>query len=203
MSTLINEQVFEKIRKEAKARYMADEQKMHGNKTNYAWAHVERVYNLCVKIGRAENTDLDVLKAAALLHDIGKFRASPSEHGVRAQIAKRVLRKAGFPKEKIEAVIHAIEGHAPLRKTRKTREAEILLDADILEKFGAVGVATVFLRCALSGDKIENSIKKHREWFERMKSYVKSETAKKIFEERYRFTKHFFERFEREAKAEL
>jgi uncharacterized protein len=189
---------------EAKARYMIDERKIGGKKTDYAWAHVNRVYNMCVKIGQAEKADLDVLKAAALLHDIGKFRAGPNGHGIKgAKIARRILKKVGFPNGKIEAVIHAIEGHVPLREKRKTREAEILLDADILEKFGAVGVAAVFLRCALVGDKIEDSLKKHWEWFERMKDYVQSETAKKIFDERYRFTKLFFERFEKEARAEL
>jgi len=204
MSTLLDEHTFERIRIEAKDRYMADEQKINGKKTDYAWTHVERVYNLCVKIGQAEKADLDVLKAAALLHDIGKFRASPSGHGIEgAKIARRILKKVGFPNEKIEVVIHAIKGHALLKETRKTREAEILLDADILEKFGAVGVVAVFLRCALAGDRIEDSLEKHRKWFERMKDYVKSETAKKIFDERYRFTKHFFKRFEKEARAEL
>lgn len=86
---------------------------------------------------------------------------------------------------------------------KESREAEILLDADILEKFGAVGVAAVFLRCALAGDKIEDSLKKHWKWFETMKDYVQSETAQKIFDQRYRFTKLFFKRFEKEAKAEL
>lgn len=204
MLTLLDEHVFEKIRIEAKDRYMADEQKINGNKTDYAWTHVERVYNLCVKIGQAEKADLDVLKAAALLHDIGKFRASPSGHGIKgAKIARHILKKVGFPNEKIEAVIHAIERHALLKEKRKTLEAEILLDADILEKFGAVGVAAVFLRCALAGDKIEDSLKKHWVWFEKMKDYVQSETAKKIFDERYRFTKLFFKRFEKEARAEL
>jgi len=183
---------------------MVDEQKIDGRKTDYAWNHVKRVYNLCVKIGQVENVDLDVLKAAALLHDIGKFRAGPGGHGIKGgKIARRILKKVGFPNEKIEVVIHAIEGHALLGEKRKTWEAEILLDADILDKFGAVGVAAVFLRCALAGDKIEDSLEKHWKWFEKMKDYVKSETAKKIFAERYRFTKHFFERFEKEARAEL
>lgn len=116
---MLDEHIFEMIRTEAKDRYMTDEQKINGKKTDYAWTHVERVHNLCVKIGQAEKADLDVLKVAALLHDIGKFRASPSGHGIEgAKIARSILKKVGFPNEKIAAVIHAIEGHTLLNEKR-------------------------------------------------------------------------------------
>jgi uncharacterized protein len=32
--------------------------------------HVMRVYNLAINLARDENVDLDIIKAAALLHDI-------------------------------------------------------------------------------------------------------------------------------------
>jgi uncharacterized protein len=35
-------------------------------------SHVERVYNLAVRIAKEENADLDVVKAAVLLHDIAR-----------------------------------------------------------------------------------------------------------------------------------
>ena len=43
MLTLLDEHVFERICIEARDRYMADEQKISGKKTDYAWTHVERV----------------------------------------------------------------------------------------------------------------------------------------------------------------
>jgi len=183
---------------------MEDEARLHGKPTDYLWRHVERVYRLCMKIGNLENADLDVLKAAALLHDIAKFQTEPLKHGiVGAEIAEKILKDASFPVAKIEAVKHAIKGHARLSEERKTLEAKVLLDADIIEKFGAVGIARMFLRCALDGDTIGESLTKHLQMFNRIKDYVETETGKKIFQERYGYTKQFLERFRKEVAAEL
>jgi uncharacterized protein len=194
----------ERVFAEAKRRCLEEEAKLHGKPTDYLWRHVERVYHLCIKIGEREKADLDVLKAAALLHDIAKFQVDPAQHGVvGAEMAEKILKNSGFPENKIEAVKHAIKGHARLYEERKTLEAKILLDADIMEKFGAVGVARLFLRCALDGDTIKESIIKHRRMFNIIKDYVETGTAKKMFMERYMFTQNFLERFEKESKAEL
>ena len=42
--------------------------------------HTERVFRLCLRIGRREKADLGVLKLAALLHDIGREEEDRS-HG--------------------------------------------------------------------------------------------------------------------------
>ena len=39
----------------------------------HGFIHVERVYDLCLKIGKEVNANLLVLQVAALLHDIGRF----------------------------------------------------------------------------------------------------------------------------------
>jgi uncharacterized protein len=50
-----------------------------------------------------------------------------------------ILRRFGFPEEKIPAVLEAIRTHQP-NADATTTEAVILRDADILEQLGAVGV---------------------------------------------------------------
>ena len=39
---------------------------------SHDWDHTLRVFRLCEMLGPAENTDMDVLGAAAFLHDIGR-----------------------------------------------------------------------------------------------------------------------------------
>ncbi len=39
---------------------------------SHKWDHTLRVYRLCEHIGIAEGVDMDVLLAAAYLHDIGR-----------------------------------------------------------------------------------------------------------------------------------
>jgi len=74
------------------------------------WLHVERVYNLCVRIGMKEGADLDVVRAAAILHDVGipmeiKRGVNHAEEGVK--IALKILKEAGFPADKVDQVVYA------------------------------------------------------------------------------------------------
>ena len=39
---------------------------------SHDWYHTKRVYDLCMKIGKAEGANLDALGIAAYLHDIGR-----------------------------------------------------------------------------------------------------------------------------------
>ena len=39
----------------------------------HGFSHVERVYNMCIKIGEKLNANIDLLKISVLLHDIGRI----------------------------------------------------------------------------------------------------------------------------------
>ena len=70
--------------------------------------HVIRVYNLALHLAENENTDLDVIKAAALLHDIGGKKeiddpTGKTDHAVEgAKMAEPILNKMGYSKDKIK-----------------------------------------------------------------------------------------------------
>ena len=40
----------------------------------HGFSHVQRVYNLCLKIGNDLKANLEVLKIATLLHDVGRSK---------------------------------------------------------------------------------------------------------------------------------
>ena len=71
--------------------------------------HVLRVLALAERIGQAEGADLEVVRAAALLHDGGREQAETDglDHAAfAADRAREIL--ARWPSEKVEAVAHAI-----------------------------------------------------------------------------------------------
>ncbi|MCX8190475.1 MAG: HD domain-containing protein [Candidatus Diapherotrites archaeon] len=114
--------------------------------------HVMRVYNLCLLLSADEDDiDLDVLKSAAILHDIARVKEDSNKSGridhaiLGAKVAKKLLAKNGYSEEKIEKIAHCIEAHR-LRGTikPKTKEAKILYDADKVDVLGAVGIARCF-----------------------------------------------------------
>ena len=118
------------------------------------YSHIKRVYGLCLYLARYEKEDvnLEVLKLAALLHDIARIEEDLDKSGsidhaiLGAQEAEKILRKSGFDEKIIEEVKHCIETHRYRSNKRpKTIEAKILSDADKLDVIGAIGIARSFM----------------------------------------------------------
>lgn len=128
--------------------------------------HVERVHDLCVYIaGYEQKVDLDILKTAALLHDIARVREFEDKRGIvdhatlGAEMAEEILRRLNYPEKKIAQVKHCITVHR-YRRNRKphTVEAKILFDADKLDSLGAVGVGRCFMIAGQYGQRIYSDV---------------------------------------------
>jgi len=197
----------EKIKKIAK-KYSDKNDPIH------RWDHVMRVYNLCMKIGKREGADLEVLKIASLLHDIGVWKDRKNHEKVGAEMAKKILKD--YDKEKRENVIHCIEFHRFSKGLKpKTLEAKILQDADRLDVLGAIGIGSVFTysgffnRPIYSPDKkistvyrgdSETTIDHFYEKILKIKDTLNTKTAREIAEHRHEFVllflKEFFEEWD-------
>ncbi|WP_456421391.1 HD domain-containing protein [Thermococcus sp.] len=174
----------------------------------HGFSHVERVFNLCLHIGREEGADLEVLALASLLHDIARpleDSGKVEDHALEsARIARHFLLGLGYPEEKVEAVVHAIEAHRFSRGPEpRTLEAKILSDADKLDAIGAIGIARVFMYSGEHGRDIEASLRHFEEKILKLKDLMYTETARRIAEDRHRFTVEFIERIKREIEGEL
>jgi uncharacterized protein len=174
----------------------------------HGFSHVERVFNPCLHIGKEEGADLEVLALAALLHDVARPLESAGKVGDHAlegaRIARRFLRGLSYPEEKVEAVAHAIEAHRFSRGPEpRTLEAKILSDADKLDAVGAIGIARVFMYSGEHGRSIEDSLKHFEEKILKLKDLMYTETAKRVAEERHRFTEEFVRRIWLEIEGEL
>jgi uncharacterized protein len=114
--------------------------------------HIMRVYNLAMTIAKTEaNVDLDVLRAGALLHDIGGAKEANDPSGktdhaiIGAEMARPILESLGFSNDKIKHVQECILAHRYRTNNRpETIEAKIVHDADKLETVGAIGIARAF-----------------------------------------------------------
>lgn len=125
----------------------------------HAFDHIERVFVMAQRLARAEGADLELVKAAALLHDaLGTTPGSGSRvshHHDSAEFAAAVLSAEGWDSERIAAVQHCIRAHRFRHgETPQTIEARVLFDADKLDVLGAVGVARVLGYAILAGQPI-------------------------------------------------
>jgi len=110
----------------------------------HGFDHIQRVYRMAERLARAEGADLEIVRAAALLHDAeGPFTGdSRSDHHLAsAEFAQEILAAEGWPDERIEAVQHCIRAHRfrDDREQPETIEAKVLFDADKLDAIGAIG----------------------------------------------------------------
>ncbi|MBW2343587.1 MAG: HD domain-containing protein [Deltaproteobacteria bacterium] len=138
---------------------------------SHNWEHTCRVYNLCIHIGQKERADMEVLKIAAYLHDIGRSRQDKSKgticqdkskgticHAVKgAEMAKSFLDEYEIPEDQEKNIIHCIRSHRFRGNLRpETLEAKVLFDADKLDAIGAIGIARAFQFAGEVGAKFHN-----------------------------------------------
>ena len=146
--------------------------------------HSERVYFMALSIGRELNARLDVLAAAALLHDIGRRHETESRGAVchahkSAQMAGPILEQLGFPPAEIESIQQCIRTHRFRgREKPQSLEAKILFDADKLDSIGAVGIGRAFLFAGQIGARLHDAEIDHRETL----AYSNEDTAYREFQ---------------------
>jgi uncharacterized protein len=185
--------------------------------------HVLRVLALAERIGQAEGADMEVVRAAALLHDVGRAQADAEglDHAaIGAERAREIL--AGQPPEKIEAVAHAIAAHRfRADSAPEALEAQALFDADKLDAIGAVGIARAFAYGGAHGQRLWVPVESVTRWQEKgddpdthtpvhefvvklsqLKGRLFTSTGRAIAEERHAYMVDFFERLDAEVRGE-
>jgi len=192
---------------------------------SHDWDHNERVLRLCLRIGKKEKADLEILKLAALLHDIGRAKEDQSNGKIchskaGTEMAQKILETHGVEKKKIDRIIHCIQTHRFRKKSVPTsKEAKILFDADKLDSIGAVGIGRAFLFAGEIGARLHNKdvdIRKtkpytkedtaYREYLvklSRIKDRIFTKEGKRIAQERHKFMVEFFDRLNKETDGTL
>lgn len=202
-------------------------------KSSHDWDHTKRVYNLAMHLAKEEDVDFDILKAAIFLHDIARVKEDQSKNEFdhaeeSAKIAKKILTDVGFPNKKIKKVLECIRSHR-FRSDNipKTKEAQILFDADKLDGIGAIGIARTFLLAGEHNSKLYEDeqfieeykrknigkngkikdISLHSPYYEfilklkNVKGKLITNKAKEIAKERDLFMRKFFNEFKKEWKG--
>ena len=195
------------------------------NNGSHSWDHTLRVHKLCIRIGKEEGADLDILEMASYLHDIGrpvqdrsKGTICHAEEG--AKIAAELLDGFDMDDKTRSNIIHAIRTHR-FRGTNKpeTLEAKVLFDADKLDAIGAIGIGRTFQFAGEVGAKLHNpssDLKDTRPYTEedtgyreykiklsKIKDRMLTNEGFRIAEDRHKFMENFFERFIKEYNGEL
>lgn len=193
----------------------------------HGYDHIQRVYRLAERLAQAEGADLEIVRAAALLHDAeGPFIGDKrSDHQfASAEFAGEILTAEGWPEERIEAVQHCIRAHRfrDDREQPETIEAKVLFDADKLDAIGAIGAVRAIAYAVLDAQNLfaqpsekfirtglRESGEPHTPYHEhlfklsKLKSRMFTQTGKAFANQRHDYLESFFTRLHAELAAEV
>lgn len=207
-------------------RYFQLARELYQTGPSHDFFHVERVFHLALRLGRAEHADLKILGIAALFHDLARNEEADSEGKIchataGAAYAEKILTKTGEPPELIRAVAECIATHRYRdQNPPQTLEGKCLFDADKLDSIGAVGVARAYLWLGERGGTVY--VKKEdwektdfrdnhpevdslqREWYiklQHIRERLYTKTARRIARKRSATMKRFLDILEQEVEG--
>ncbi len=200
--------------------------KLQNAEAGHDWFHIERVYRNSLLIANEEECDLEVVKLAALLHDIADSKFNDGDESIGPKTARTFLEKENIPQENVNHVVAIIENISfkggNFEKKFTSKELEIVQDADRLDAIGAIGIARTFNYGGFKNRQLYNpeiapQLKMTKEEYKNseaptinhfyeklllLKDKMNTETGKKIAQERHRFMELFLSQFYAEWDGE-
>lgn len=177
--------------------------KLMSESTGHDFHHAIRVMNNAVQISKNIDVDLEVVKVAALTHDLIDKKVSSNVKDSIVDL-RRILSEVGYSSDRITKVIEIInnvsfsKGNIP-----KSIDGKIVQDADRLDALGAIGIARTFAfggkhnRMIYNPDANDNndSLSHFYEKLLRLKKLMNTREATIIAEKRTDYMVDFLRRF--------
>jgi uncharacterized protein len=201
-------------------------QQLENAEGGHDWFHIERVYKNALLIAKEEECDVEVVKLAALLHDIADSKFHNGDETVGPKTARTFLEKENVAEETIQHVVNIIENISfkggNFEKKFTSKELEIVQDADRLDAIGAIGIARCFnyggfKNRALFNPEIAPKMNMSKDEYKKndsptinhfyeklllLKDKMNTETGKKIALERHKYMENFLSQFYAEWEGE-
>lgn len=165
----------------------------------YRFNHILNVVDIAARIARAEGGDVDVVRVAALFHDIAKLEAEQDVHAeAGAAVAREYLDSRGdYPESFVDEVCQSIVDHSYQGSLDDiSRESQCLIEADILDKVGANGITLMLLRMGYEARTHMDAAKMVQRVLDRGSDHagrIESDTAESIAHQRLKRVKWFQE----------
>lgn len=162
--------------------------------------HTLRVLKWAERLQEIEGGDLEVIRIAAIFHDVGWSDSIP--HGiVSRQIANEYLSRINYDLDRKEKILEAIENHSNRASVNGLcLESYILMDADILDEVGAISILWDAMASTYedkpSYKKAYERIKKFTAKIKERKHVLRTTTGKKFYEERIQVIDNFIKELE-------
>lgn len=182
----------------------------HERETGYIYDHGQRVANLALNLRRRlfpDDTSFDdVLRCAAMFHDLGK---GVGEHGHTGAVLARDALKDLITPEELDAVCELIHTHNKRRPGGEgySPAALLLQDADVLDHFGSCEVWINVSYSRHLNQRFHESLAFYKEeWPSSVRECRESlnfELSRLIFDDKVAFSDLYAARLEKESRGDI
>ncbi|MDK8639920.1 HD domain-containing protein [Niallia taxi] len=195
--------------------------KLKGDVSGHDWHHIDRVRNTALFLCKQENDGNSfIIELAALLHDVADAKLNKSKEEGQRLLEQFVesLPIINNEKKEILSAIATVSFNGGNNEKARTKEAQIVQDADRLDAIGAIGIARTFAYGGKSGSPIYNpaanirksmteeeyrsgdssSIQHFYEKLLKLKGLLHTDSAKIIAEKRHKLMEDYLKEFYKE-----
>ncbi|MGV3546514.1 MAG: HD domain-containing protein [Pedobacter sp.] len=186
------------------------------------WFHIERVYKTAQHINETEKADDLIVALAALLHDIADSKFNGGDEEIGPQKAGDFLENIGVDANiinEVRLIIKNLSYKASLGEINYfSKELNVVQDADRLDAIGAIGIARAFTyggfkNRVLYDPSIQPNLNMTKEEYKNttaptinhfyeklllLKDLMKTETGKKMAQQRHDFMLAYLDQFYQE-----
>jgi uncharacterized protein len=191
------------------------------------WWHILRVWNMAKTIAKQEKADLFIVELGALLHDIADSKFHDGDEEIGPQKAVDFLRTLNVEEEIISHIKNLIANISFKNelgsKSFSSPELDVIQDADRLDAIGAIGIARAFNYGGFKNRELYNprvlpNLEMTKEEYKKstaptinhfyeklllLKDKMKTQTGKKLAQERHAFMQKYLEQFYAEWEGKL
>jgi len=166
------------------------------------YSHTLRVLNWAERLQLVEGGNLEVIRIASVLHDIG-WDEKINHAIISRRIAEEYLSMNHFDSNMLPLVLEAIENHNNREsQERFSIESLIVMDADILDEVGAISIVWDAMATTYEQDasywKAYQRIKQYTEQIKQRKKLLRTETGLRYYCDRINVIDAFLNDFEYE-----
>jgi len=194
---------------------------LQGAEGGHDWFHIERVWKNAKLIAKNEDVDMFIVELGSLLHDIADSKFHDGNENIGPEKSRAFLESLNLAENTIQHIEDIIKNISyknslePNFKQFKSKELDVIQDADRLDAIGAIGIARAFNYGGFKNREIHNpaikpKLKQSKETYKKseaptiahfyeklllLKDKMNTKTGKQLAADRHIFMEQFLNQF--------